>query len=580
MPHHIFFSWQSDTKSRIGRGFIEECLQRAIGELQADADIDPADREILIDRDTSGVPGSPPIMETIFGKIDHAAVFLSDLTYVAERAGGARTPNPNVCIEHGYALKALTWRRIVAVMNTAMGDPKDHELPFDVRHTRRPIGFNLPEGADAKVRKAAAEALVWQLKVALGAIFGDEAARASMQGPAPAEPHPHDVELLAKVHRQFPLELRQFLRTDTFGTPYRMKILDPLHEMNSDWSGAPFEFHDTVLQGAFAEFRQTAQGLGRLVLERTYLMPNSLTMCWAKTDEDVARGIQSATQQAIRDLDTRADEAIAALDAFDRVARDRVRVASGAHSHARAVVEDRGAAARVLRETAEAALNDLAMDAHRGGLPELVTRPRVVLRLAPFAAVEGKRLDPALVAELQLRFPPNAQDRVKVDSDGRQWWSCRTPARLDDAHNPETSWRMRLVRPGYLEYEANIGARIDDDPEIGVDGRGLEGLIVRTAERIARIAIDLGLGGGGLLFIGFDGVEDVHLTRARPGGRRFGRPDLNLPVAAVAELDRPIAEAVHEQLDIMWQAAGWPDGSPSFGQGAWAGYADERNYRA
>src|SRR5271170_842276 len=176
MPHHVFFSSQSDTPNRVGRSFIETCLGRAIGELQADADVDPADRELAVDRDTLEVPGSPPIMETIFGKIDRAAVFPLDLTYVAERAGGARTPNPNVCIEHGYALKALSWRRVIAVMNTAMGHPDHHELPFDVRPTRRPIFFDLPDGADAEARRAAAEGLVRQLKVALRAIFGDEAA--------------------------------------------------------------------------------------------------------------------------------------------------------------------------------------------------------------------------------------------------------------------------------------------------------------------------------------------------------------------------------------------------------------------
>ena len=99
MTHHIFFSWQSDTPNRLGRSFIETCLGRAIGELQADADVDPADREMAVDRDTLDVPGMPPIMETIFGKIDRAAVFLSDLTYVAERAGGGRTRNPR----HGLA---------------------------------------------------------------------------------------------------------------------------------------------------------------------------------------------------------------------------------------------------------------------------------------------------------------------------------------------------------------------------------------------------------------------------------------------------------------------------------------------
>jgi hypothetical protein len=187
MTHHIFFSWQSDTPNRVGRSFIETCVGRAIGELQADADIDPADREMAVDRDTLDVPGMPPIVETIFGKIDRAAVFLSDLTYVAERAGGARTPNPNVCIEHGYALKALSWRRVIAVMNTAMGHPDQYDLPFDVRHTRRPISFDLAEGADAATRKAAADSLVRQLKAALKAVFGDVKARAAMAEPAPAE---------------------------------------------------------------------------------------------------------------------------------------------------------------------------------------------------------------------------------------------------------------------------------------------------------------------------------------------------------------------------------------------------------
>ncbi|MEJ0092704.1 MAG: hypothetical protein WDN46_04515 [Methylocella sp.] len=92
---------------------MESCLERAIGELRADADVDLADREIKVDRDTRDVPGSPPIMETIFAKIDEAAVFLADLTYVAERIGGKKAPNPNVCIEHGYALRVclttLTW---------------------------------------------------------------------------------------------------------------------------------------------------------------------------------------------------------------------------------------------------------------------------------------------------------------------------------------------------------------------------------------------------------------------------------------------------------------------------------------
>jgi hypothetical protein len=521
------------------------------------------------------VPGMPPIMETIFGKIDRAAVFLSDLTYVAERAGGARTPNPNVCIEHGYALKALSWRRVIAVMNTAMGHPDQHDLPFDVRHTRRPISFDLPEGADTAARKAAADAVVRQLKTALKAVFGDVEARAAMAGAAPAEPHPHDVELLARVHRQLPQGLRRFLHQHSFGTPYRLATLDTVHEMNGDWVGAAFEFHDPAVQTAFAEVRRVAREFGLLVLERIYATRRNMEIGSPKTDEDLEKGIQPGTLKAIKAMDELATELSAAIDSFDRTARDRIRVASGAHALA---VEDQGAAEQVRKDAAQTALNELAMDARRGGVPEIVTRPRVTLRLAPFAAGDGKRLDPARVAEAQLRFPPNTDDKVATDSDGRQWWSCSIPRRMEANLNPETDWRMRLVRSGYLEYEAKIGSRIDGDPQILVDGRRLEAIIVRNLERMASIAAQLDLAGAALIAVSLDGMEDVELTRARPGGRRIRRPDIYLPITEIADLVAPLADALREPLDILWQTAGWPDGSPSFGGGEWAGYRDDRNY--
>jgi hypothetical protein len=420
MPRHIFFSWQSDTPNRVGRSLIEASLERAIGVLQADADIDPAERDIAVDRDTRDVPGSPPIMETIFGKIDRAAVFLSDLTYVAERVGGGRTPNPNVCIEHGWALKALSWRRVIAVMNTAMGHPDEHELPFDVRHTRRPIFFLCPADADADARREASSALTKQLVTALKAIFSDAAARSE------------------------------------------------------------------------------------------------------------------------------ADAAIAVLDPR--------------------------------REEAQAALQALAFDGHRGTLPEIVTLPRVTLRLAPFCASEGRRIDPRQVMEMQIRFPLSTEASVKAESDGRQWWSCAPPRRWKETMNPETAWRMRLVRPGNLEYQATIGARIDNDREILVDGRRLEGLIIRALERMASIARGLGLVGPALVSVSLEGVEDVELTRARPGGRRIRQPEVMLPTAMVPNLVLPLAQSLHEQFDILWQTAGWPDGSPSFGGGAWVGYEDRQNY--
>lgn len=62
------------------------------------------------------------------------------------------------------------------------------------------------------------------------------------------------------------------------------------------------------------------------------------------------------------------------------------------------------------------------------------------------------------------------------------------------------------------------------------------------------------------------------LSRARGVRRKIGQPHIGLPVALVDDLAERVADRLREQFDILWQIAGWPDGSPSFGGGAWDGY--------
>lgn len=565
MPHHIFFSWQSDTLTLTGRNLIERALQRAIDTLAADADIDPADRELAVDRDSVGVPGSPPLVETIFGKVDGAAAFLSDLTYVAERADGRRMPNPNVLLEHGWALKALSWRRVFSVMNIARGHPDDHPLPFDLQHFKRPIFYDCPDDADEETRRTARKGLTRQFVSALRAILTDEALRAEQVPALPPSPHPHDVDLLGKVQRQLPVGLQRFLQQHSFGTPFRRDTLDPIHEMNEDWVGARFEFHDPTLQAAFADFRRLADEFGNLVVAHTHVMDRNTAMAWPKTGLDVAQGTQPSTLAAIAAMNAKASELVAAIDVFERTARDRIRV-SAAAGPAAPEIDPRDEQARTM-------LAELAQDRVTGQLPGIVSRPSMTLRAVPLAAMERRRLDPQRVATAQLRFPPDVNERVRSDSDGRQWWSTGL---LHDVGKPngETRWRTRLVRPGAVEYEATIGFRIDDDPEIMIDGRALESDIAARLERLGAILAELGLTGPALVEIGFDGFEDVELTRSRGGGRKIGRPQVVLPVALIDGLaDRP-ADALHEQFDILWQSSGWPDGSPSFVGGSWDGYRD------
>jgi hypothetical protein len=89
------------------------------------------------------------IAETILSKIDSATAIVSDITIIGNTESGRPTPNPNVLMELGYALKALPPERLVMVMNEAFGSLQD--LPFDLRH-RRILRYNLNEGAEPDVR--------------------------------------------------------------------------------------------------------------------------------------------------------------------------------------------------------------------------------------------------------------------------------------------------------------------------------------------------------------------------------------------------------------------------------------------
>jgi hypothetical protein len=178
----IFYSWQADRANTTGRNLVQRALLDAISMMKSDADVEDAERDsVRLDSDTQGVPGSPPIVETIFAKIDASTVFIADLTFVGQRVSGRPTPNPNVAIEYGYALKALSHSRIVGVMNAAHGAPTRESLPFDLGHMRHPITYNCPDDADEDTRRRERKGLAERLRMALKVVLDDvEAGEASL----------------------------------------------------------------------------------------------------------------------------------------------------------------------------------------------------------------------------------------------------------------------------------------------------------------------------------------------------------------------------------------------------------------
>jgi len=452
------------------------------------------------------------------------------------------------------------------VMNVAHGHPDEHPLPFDLQHFRRPIFFDCPEDADEVARRAAREDLAGKLVVAFRAILEDTALRAAKVPDRPVEPHPEDVALFARFRELItPAHLR-FQRDTSFRGPLCRDNLNPVYEIAEDWIGARYEFHDDVIQAAFAEVRRAADALGGLMHAHLYMSDTMQGMMTPLTDRDRAQGTQPATVEAIGKMDAGATALVDAVDAFERVARDRIRVTAGNAA-------DAGAQRDALVARAGDILNEMAQHRGMGRVPGLVSRPCVMLRAVPFSALEGRRLDAGQVAKAQLLFPPDANVRVETGTDGDQWWSIE-PGRDVGHHNPESRWRTRLVRPGAIEIEAMIGERLDNDPEIVIDGLSLEAMIVGAFARLGAALAELGLVGPTLLSIAFDGTEDVELSRARPGGRKMRVPGFAMPFVLVDTLDGSVGDALHDAFDRMWQRSGWADGSPSFSTGYWRSSRD------
>jgi len=165
----IFYAWQSDTPNNVNRGFIRDALEKAIALVKKSLAIEDA---LDLDHDTQGVPGSPPIAETILKKITACDIFVGDVTLVAtvdDLASSKRLPNANVLVELGYCLGQHGSGRLIGVMNSHFGAPRD--LPFDMAHRRYPIQYQLAPDADPDERSAVKAALIKSLSEAISSVI-------------------------------------------------------------------------------------------------------------------------------------------------------------------------------------------------------------------------------------------------------------------------------------------------------------------------------------------------------------------------------------------------------------------------
>jgi hypothetical protein len=191
----VFWSWQSDTPGKVGRHFVRDALTAAIEQLREAPDVEePTEREtrsaMHIDQDRKGISGSPDLARVILEKIEQSAVFVADVTPVgtvttqSEQEPPTKVINPNVAIELGYALHALTDRALLMIMNEHYGTRAD--LPFDLQSKAGPIMFTLAPDADRQTILAASRQLTARLVDALKPFIAERVKDIQQSRPFPA----------------------------------------------------------------------------------------------------------------------------------------------------------------------------------------------------------------------------------------------------------------------------------------------------------------------------------------------------------------------------------------------------------
>ena len=165
MEIKVFYAWQDDLPSKVTRSLIRDAAEAACLRLTQES---AGQYAVVLDQATEGIPGMCDIPNVILEKIDACDVFLPDLTFVGQTAPGKRVSNPNILFELGHAAKSRGFDRVLAVMNTAYGEPESQM--FDVKR-RWAIRYALAAESDSATRKKCRDALSNDLYEALKVII-------------------------------------------------------------------------------------------------------------------------------------------------------------------------------------------------------------------------------------------------------------------------------------------------------------------------------------------------------------------------------------------------------------------------
>lgn len=245
MQNKIFYSWQSDSPSNTNRNLINTALEKAIELLKKDESttINP-----VIDRDTLGLSGSPDITHSIFSKIDNSFAFVCDVSII-DATSVRPTPNPNVLVELGYAIKTLGWSRIIMVMNTQYGEPD--KLPFDLR-SKRVLTYKISthEEEKAPIRNSLSKTFETALKMIFDNHDLSSSTEPTLIGSELTNFRESDLQLFRQFCETLPSKgsISFIDEQNMAGFSWPSSAISQLHDFYHSWGDAEHEFIDPELE--------------------------------------------------------------------------------------------------------------------------------------------------------------------------------------------------------------------------------------------------------------------------------------------------------------------------------------------
>jgi hypothetical protein len=207
--------------------------------------------------------------------------------------------------------------------------------------------------------------------------------------------------------------------------------------------------------------------------------------------------------------------------------------------------------------------------------------PRLILHVMPVSMFgDGPTIDHAAPKLLGLHFRPAGYEKIDGRPRMEGWVWYQPPQPQPGLPNPVSSWWSRLDWNGFVEIALALESPDVEGQPSFIRGYALERYIVRTLDEVAEAYAALKFESPVIIRATLFGVAEAKLIKSTAGySAGFDRPAIGPAAVQLAQMAKPLGTSLRPILDSIWHAAGWPDGSPSFGGGDWEGYANAYPYK-